>query len=746
MNHGQGGRATRSESAEVPLKVAIVYNRESRNVINLFGVPNREEIGLEVIERIKNGLKAHGHRVVALEGDKDLVDRLEEFMPRRVAGEPPGLVFNVSYGIQGQARYTHVPSILEMVGVPYVGSGPLAHSLALDKVVTKMILRQHGLPTPDFTLVESAGAPLEGLQFPLIVKPRSEAVSMGLRVVHDEDELAEGVANVYEFSRQPVLVEQYIEGVEINVGLLGNDPPMALPPAMLDFGGEGPRVYSYEDKKGISGRRVGVICPAPIGDDLKQRAQDLAVRTFQVIGCADCARVDMRIDEGGSIHILEINSLPALGPRGSYVAAAKAAGFEFDELVNRLVEEASARYFGTPSPIRIDPREATPQERAFAYLTERRDHMEKRLRDWTWLSSRTHDALGMRSAMHELEKICGELGLRHVDDLSDDPFVHTWQTARGLEGGTLLVVHLDVPVEASMPRTPFQLRPEWIHGEGVGLSRAPLVMMEFALRALRHQRRLRQIPLGVLYYTDEGHDCRYSADTIREAASRARNVLVLRPGNPGGNLVHQRRGQRKYRLRAEDRPRRPGRYHRKADIVRRAANKLQDLSRLSSAREQVSVSVLDFGTEAFPMLLPHAVNLGLVLTYLDDRVANRTEKTMRELIAQEGPGWRLELISDRPPMKERARNNRLAEVLEEIAERWEIPLHTQSSVLPSVAGLVPGRVAVVCGVGPIARDPYTPDEAVERISLLQRSVLLAEFLARDLKDGSRAAKAGRNRQ
>ena len=136
------------------MKLVIVYNHDSHNVINLFGTPNHEKIGKKTIRRIADALKANGHQVKAFEGDKDLIGRLEEFMPRVVKGELPGLVFNVSYGIQGQARYTHVPSILEMVGIPYVGSGPLAHGLALDKVVAKVLFRQYGLPTPEFAVVD----------------------------------------------------------------------------------------------------------------------------------------------------------------------------------------------------------------------------------------------------------------------------------------------------------------------------------------------------------------------------------------------------------------------------------------------------------------------------------------------------------------------------------------------------------------------------------------------------------------
>ena len=160
------------------MKIAIVYNRDSQNVVNLFGIPNRERIGKKTIKRLADALRSHKHRVKTFEGDKDLIDRLEEFMPRVLKGERPGLVFNVSYGIQGQARYAHVPSILEMVGIPYVGSGPLAHGLALDKVVAKMIFQQHGLPTPDFTVINSwEDCGNVDLPFPLIVKPKNEAVS-----------------------------------------------------------------------------------------------------------------------------------------------------------------------------------------------------------------------------------------------------------------------------------------------------------------------------------------------------------------------------------------------------------------------------------------------------------------------------------------------------------------------------------------------------------------------------------------
>ena len=99
------------------MKIAVIYNRSSKSVINLFGIPNREKYGVQAIRRIVDGLKKYGHQVKTFEGDKDLISNLEQFMPRVLKGERPGMAFNLSYGIQGQARYTHVPGILEMVGV-----------------------------------------------------------------------------------------------------------------------------------------------------------------------------------------------------------------------------------------------------------------------------------------------------------------------------------------------------------------------------------------------------------------------------------------------------------------------------------------------------------------------------------------------------------------------------------------------------------------------------------------------------
>ena len=713
------------------MKIAVVYNRESQRVINLFGIPNREHYGLKSIKRITDALKANGHSVMAVEGDKDLIDRLEEFMPRVLKGERPGMVFNLSYGIQGQARYTHVPGMLEMAGIPYLGSGPLAHSLALDKVVAKMIFKQHGLPTPDFAVLKDMDTPLPDMRFPLIVKPKNEAVSFGIQVVQNHQELKDAAEAVFKKFNQPALVEQFIDGREINVGLLGNHPPETLPPAELDFG-MGPNIYTHEDKMRQSGRTIGIISPAKLTAEQTQRAQELAIKAFQVLGCYDCARIDMRMDKDGNFYILEINSLPSLGEHGSYVQGALAVGLDFKALVNRLVDVASTRYFGTPSPPELTTEGKDLKDIVFKYITGRRDRIEKRLSFWTNISSRTHDPVGIQTAVKEAKASLEKYSLKSCPEFTDDLSVWCWQTKKGFSNGTLFIDHMDVPLALDVPGTTFRRDPENLYGEGIGSSRAPFVMFEFILGALKHAKLIKKMPLGILLYTDEGRDCRYSKHLIQKAASKAKQVFVLHPGQAGDFVITQRRGQRKYTLTMEGKSLKPAHTIKNPEPLIWFTQTLKEISLLSSHKEKISISPIDIKSTAFPMRLPHKISAALLLTYLDEKKASNLENKMKEILKQKEYRWQLSLVSDRPPLKERENSIRLANRLFSLAKEWEIPLNKVSSVWPTAAGLVPQKVPVICGVGPVAVRLHEPSEAVQRVSMIQRSLIISQFLLNEI--------------
>jgi D-alanine-D-alanine ligase len=335
------------------VKVAVVRNRSRDGVISRFGASCPETYGKQTVRQVIGALRDGGHTVSALEGDKTLLAALEEFIAAPAgAGGPPALVFNMAYGIQGESRYTHIPAMLELAGVPYTGASPLGHGVSLDKPTAKRLMTAAGIPTPEFTLMRYAQTLPARLRFPVVVKPRRESTSYGLALAHNAAELEGAVAAIVARYGQEALVEQYIEGREICVALLGNDPIEVLPPVELCFTGRGLQMMTRDDKYHRRQDEPAKLCPAPLSRSLDRAIEEIGRATFQACDARDYGRVDVRIDRDGRPWVLEINSMASLGARGSYVHAAHVAGYTFDELVNEIVDVAHRRYFGAPAPRR----------------------------------------------------------------------------------------------------------------------------------------------------------------------------------------------------------------------------------------------------------------------------------------------------------------------------------------------------------------------------------------------------------
>ncbi len=314
------------------MRVAVVSNSGPARVLRRFGLPSPERYGRATISAVAQALLGHGHDVVEVPGDARLLPTLAAFF-----GERPGFAFNLAYGVQGESRYAHVPAFLEMAGVPYTGSAPLGHALSLDKVVTK-------------TVIADAGANLSRLRFPVVVKPRHESTSNGLRLAYTPEEAADAVAEAVATFRQAALVEEYVAGREVSVSLLGNgDGLEVLPVVELDFGERPGRLVTREDKFHRVPDEPARICPAPIDDLLLERLRRSATQTFLACHCRDYARVDIRIDDRGVPHVLEINSMASLSPNGTFAAAAQAAGYDYPAMVQQVLSVARARA-GTDLP------------------------------------------------------------------------------------------------------------------------------------------------------------------------------------------------------------------------------------------------------------------------------------------------------------------------------------------------------------------------------------------------------------
>lgn len=317
----------------------------------------------KTVNALVDAIRSGGHTCEFLEGDITLYDTVRKFKP--------DICFNICEGHFGDAREAQIPAILEMLQIPYTGSKVLTLALSLDKPMTKRVLTYHDLPTPAFQSFERVDEPLaDDMKFPLFVKPSREGTGMGVSaksIVYNEDELREQVGFIIERYKQTALVEQYIEGREVTVGLVGNlIGPVArrlpvdegapriqagvrfFPPMEVDLKpyGDTDVVYSNRLKVALADQ-LNYICPAPLDDEMVDDLNWYTAAVFRVTGALDVSRVDFRLDmhDNWKPYILEINPLPGLSPGISdLVIEAEAEGVSHAELVNMILETALHRY------------------------------------------------------------------------------------------------------------------------------------------------------------------------------------------------------------------------------------------------------------------------------------------------------------------------------------------------------------------------------------------------------------------
>ncbi|MBP8638585.1 MAG: ATP-grasp domain-containing protein [Dictyoglomi bacterium] len=329
------------------MKIALAYNKKpEEDILEDDEPPDRyaEYDPPRTIEAITSALESLGHKVFPIEAKKDFLERILEISP--------DIVFNIAEGLKGESRESQVPAILEWLGIPYTGSDPLTMAITLDKPITKKILQVEGIPTPRFAVVSESEnlTSVESLNFPLIVKPSHEGSSMGLNsksIVYSYKELKERVDIIIKFYHQPALVEEFIEGRELTVGILGNSPPEVLPIKELDFSGvpENLGRFASGEIKAKYWYLVKHYCPAPLDEGLYERIKNVSLKVFKVLRCRDLARLDIRLSKDGTPYVLEINPLPDLDPKeGNFPDMARVKGMSYKELINAILNAGVSRY------------------------------------------------------------------------------------------------------------------------------------------------------------------------------------------------------------------------------------------------------------------------------------------------------------------------------------------------------------------------------------------------------------------
>jgi D-alanine-D-alanine ligase len=331
------------------LNVVLLYNLlerlqkgEEKDVL-------AEDAVIEEIGAVETAVRSLGHQcfVVAIRDEIfSVIYWLKEIRP--------DVVVNLCEGVYGNSCWEmDIPALLDLFHIPYTGSPPLTLGLCQNKGRVKDILHSQGIPTPSYTIFDQPVRQVKKGFFPVIVKPIHEDGSLGISkgsVVFDEAHLKKQVRYVIEKYGQPALVEEFVDGRELNVSVVEiNGKVDVLPISEIDyseFPAGVPRICGYEAKwipESVEYQKSKPVCPAPLEAEMKKRVEETAIRVFKLFECRDYARVDFRVDQDGRIYVIEVNPNPDISPQSGMSREIKAKGMTYVQFVEGLLEKALQR-------------------------------------------------------------------------------------------------------------------------------------------------------------------------------------------------------------------------------------------------------------------------------------------------------------------------------------------------------------------------------------------------------------------
>ena len=323
------------------MKIAIVTDKPRIEVLKNKEGLLEDKQKKQTIEEIKKVLSKR-FKCINLVFDDNIVENLKK--------EQVDLVFNLCNGIKGNDRLSQLPAILEYAGIPYTGSSPLSHGLAYNKIYSSILFKKIGVPTPDFIYVYNI-MELEdvNLNYPVLVKPKDEGSSRGIyenSLVYNKKELIKKVEEDLKIYNPPILINEYIEGREFTVGILGNNENLKVLPILeIDFSNlpkDLNNIYSFEVKN-YYGDKTTYHVPARLDNRIKRVIEKTSIKAYNILGMEDYARVDIRLKKDIP-YVLEINSLPGLMKGHSDITKMpKAAGLDYEGLIMTIVKNAMKR-------------------------------------------------------------------------------------------------------------------------------------------------------------------------------------------------------------------------------------------------------------------------------------------------------------------------------------------------------------------------------------------------------------------
>lgn len=320
---------------KVVRRVGLVCNTKSRVQAGNNNLPRDEEAEYDsqaTVDKIADTIRLGGYECIILEADDSFY--------KKATDSNIQIAFNIAEGLHGRGREAQVPTILDILGIPYTGSDPTALCVALDKAMCKRLMESYGVRTPGHIVTDTPDIDYEALKYPVIIKPNAEGSSKGVPdacVAVNKAELKNMLQSDLSSYKEQMLIEEYIDGREFTVGLLGNGSDLhVFEPMEIQFRKDAYLkydVYSYDVKQDYK-KFISYQCPANISEQQSKEMKSMAEQVFNGLGCNDFARADFRMDREGNIYFIEINPLPGLAYGYSdYPMLAEFCGVSYQELV-----------------------------------------------------------------------------------------------------------------------------------------------------------------------------------------------------------------------------------------------------------------------------------------------------------------------------------------------------------------------------------------------------------------------------
>ena len=713
------------------MKVAIVYNKkqiDENDVINVFGMITKEHYSVKTVEKVAKSLEKGGHSVKIIEGGMNFIEEMKDFMPRVVSGERPGMVFNMAYGIQGQNRYTHVPAMLEMLGIPYVGSGPEAHSVVQDKVMTKIVLQKNNIPTPGFWVFSTPDDKFDDLIFPVIVKPKMESTSMGMEVVNNWVDLKKAVAKQIEKYSQDILVEQFIPGREFAVGLLGNGTHIeVLPIVEIDLKGDPNKIQTISDKKSTP---LDKICPAKLTEQQEKEIKKISLESFKKLGLNDFARVDLRMDKNGNVYILELNSMASLGVTGSYIHAAKTAGYSYESLINKILDTAIMRYFGEsnihlnePSPENIESQPIRTVIRS--YIRSHQINNETLLEQIVNVNSSVNNIDDVNKLGRIISKRLEHMGFKTKETQEFDVGNMLYLTNHESNSNdVLLLSHLDTWYD-NRDFTPFYRVGNKLYGSGIAESKGGFVVMLSALQSLRYARKLKKVKIGILLITDDSLGGRYSKKLVHNISSNSNYIIDLKWGTTNGGIATSCSGITRYHIDMIH-VRRPNETIK--EVIPDMCRKVIAFKKISYDYSDARITIPDFSATTSFGRSPEYGKLSLESRYTTFEQGKKFDSEIKK-ISKMKSNSKLDIHVTkqvtRDPVQKSKKIEKFYQTIQKLANQAEIKINEFHRYATSSINDVDNTKSIIGSMGPIGADHRTPNEHILRDSLIDRGILLA---------------------